>query len=64
MIKQKLMNFAFVGQTKFNPEDGKYYVLEYSTRDIPISASMKKEYKLNNKIKEKKECLNKLNQQK
>lgn len=62
MIKQKLLNFDYVGQTKFNPEDGKYYVLEYSTRNIPISSDFKKKVKTKNK--ENKKWKSKSNQQK
>lgn len=62
MIKQKLMNFSYIGETKLNPEDGKYYVLEYSTRDIPMSSDFKK--KIETRNKEKKKWKNKSNQQK
>lgn len=56
------MNFSYIGETKLNPEDGKYYVLEYSTRDIPMSSDFKK--KIETRNKEKKKWKNKSNQQK
>lgn len=62
MIKQKLMNFSYVGETKLNPQDGLYYVLEYSTRDIPTSSEFKRKTEL--KIKQNKKWKNKSNQQK
>jgi len=55
----KLIDFSYIGQKKYNPEDDTYYVLEYSTRNLPISAEQKKKNeKYKRKITIKKELKN------
>lgn len=61
-MSKKLMDFSYIGQVKFNPEDGLYYVLEYSTRDIPMTSEFKEKKGIN--TKENKKWKNKSNPQK
>lgn len=34
-MSKKLLDFKYVGETKYNPEDGKWYTLHFSTRFPP-----------------------------
>lgn len=50
-MSKKLLDFKYVGETKFNPEDGKWYTLHFSTRFPPPMKKDKRAPKNNNNQK-------------